>query len=85
MEVASLLERQPDCSSGDPLGAPSFSAKRVASLGDMVSGATSVFPGELPEGALRWEGADARRPVLACVMIRLAYLDVSFICRLPPM
>ena len=83
MEVASLLERQPDCSSGDPLGAPSFSAKRVASLGDMVSGTTSVFPGELPGEVLRWEGADARRPVLACVMTGLARLSVSLICRLP--
>ena len=53
MEVASLLERQPDCSSGDALGAPPFSTKRVASLGDMVSGTTSRFPDELPGGVLR--------------------------------
>ena len=72
MEVASLLDCQLDCSSGDPLGGPPFSAKRVASLGDMVSGTTSVFPGELPGEALRWEGADARRPVLPCVMTGLA-------------
>ena len=73
MEVASLLERQSDCSAGDPLGAPPFSAKRVASLGDMVSGTTSVFTGGLPGKVLCW-GADARRPVLACVMTRLAHL-----------
>ena len=75
MEVASLLERQPDCSSEDALGAPPFSTKRVASLGDMVNGTTSRFPGELPGGVLRWEGAEARRPVLACVMTGLAHLQ----------
>ena len=53
MEVASLLERQPDCSSDAPVGVPPFSAKRVASLGDMVKGTMSVFPGELRGGVLR--------------------------------
>ena len=68
MEVASLLERHSECISEDPLGPPPLSAKRVASLGDMVSGTTSVFPGELPGKCLRWEDADVRKPVLAYII-----------------
>ncbi len=75
MEAESLFERLRECISGERLGvecrdAP-LSAKRVASLGDMVSGTMSEFPageGGNPDLALLRAGLDALKPDLACNM-----------------
>ena len=75
MEAESLFERLRECVSGECLGlecrdAP-FSAKRVASLGDMVSGTMSDLPageGRKPDLALLSAGLDALKPDLACNM-----------------
>ena len=75
MEAESLFERLRKCVSGECLGvecrdAP-FSAKRVASLGDMVSGTMSDLPageGRKPDLALLNVGLDALKPDLACNM-----------------
>ena len=75
MDAESLFERLRECISGEFLGvecrdAP-LSAKRVASLGDMVSGTMSDLPaGEEmnPDLALLSAGLDPLKPDLACNM-----------------
>ena len=78
MDAESLFERLRDCSSGEPLGVDCrglpLTAKRVASLGDKVSGTMSDLAGEgrYPALAARRAGTDALKPVFACsIALRL--------------